>query len=259
MADEPLEASGQPEPAARPDWLESNFDTVEAQAQAYQQARMEMHRAHQEREQALQYAQQAAEALEAAAQEPDPEPGFHGFNPLVAQYQAAMESDDPQDQMAMQAFIASQIVDQKLNEFTSRQQQRQPDPGQDEYFAIMAENLARDKYEAAYGQPWEDIRADAAVFLATKPELVPEGITPMQAANQLVFAAEHVRGQRALTGQEQPGNQQPADMYRQRRIMAQGLQGAGTPPPSQDTDAERWERIKQAPVSSYNELRNQQQ
>src|SRR5579885_78961 len=102
-------ASGQPEGQdAKPDWLESNFTTVEAQAQAYAIARAEMGRAQAEANQMREYAaqleaerEQYAAELE-AAQQPQ-QPGYDNglSNPLLLQLRQAREMGDDQTELAL--------------------------------------------------------------------------------------------------------------------------------------------------------------
>lgn len=251
------------EGADRPDFLASNFDSIEAQARAYNEARTEMGRAHAERDQYRQYAaeleQRAAELEELAAQAQQPAEPELPFNPLAMQLQQAREMGDVNTEMALTAYMASQIADQKTaalrQELETARSQQGPNPVESEQYALWADYTAREKFDAKYGRgAWDDTKVDAAHLLAANPDLIPETLSPTQAADRLVFAAEYVQGQKLLAAPEQERNQILAQ--RQRRMLATSLTGSGTPPPTQETAEEAWSRIQNAPAGSYSELRN---
>ena len=254
MPDEPLEAQ-EPggEPAGRPAWLPDNFESPEELARSYGELRSRFTQETQARAEAEAYAAQLEETMQAPEPTADPYQAMGMQSPLIAQYQNAIESGDAQTQLAMTAYIANQIAEQKLAEQAAKQPQG-PDQSQVELFALFADQMARDSYETKYGESWDSVRTDAAELLQTMPDLVPDGLTATQAAQRLMFAAEHVRGNRTLTGQGAPDNQQPPARPNN-RLLSQTLHGAGTPPPATETDEDHWNAIKSAPVGSYSELR----
>lgn len=261
MADE--QPPGNQEGAdTRPDWLEGNFTSVEAQAKAYADARAEMHRqqarAQELEQQAAQWQDYAAE-LEAQSQQPQQQPQFgqdNMSNPLLLQLRQAREMGDDMTELALTAHIANTIAEQKINEFKAAAQGQQPqtDQTQTEMYAMWADNVARERYDAQYGHgAWDETRRDAAEFLAANPDLIPEDTPPSVAAQRLVMAAEYVQGRKFLTASEQERNQMVE--ARARRIQAGTLTPGGTPPPTQETAEEAWERIKNAPAGDYASLR----
>ncbi len=259
MAD-PQEAAGQPEGFDRPDWLEPNFTSVEAQAQSYAQARAEMSRAQNEARQAMEYAQSVEERLselEEISAQPQQQEHQLPFNPLVSEFQQAYENGDVERQLQIQAFMASQIADNKIAaalEQAKIGQQQAPDRANTEMYALWADQVARERFDTAYGQgEWDTVRRDAAEYLQANPDLIPENLSPTQAADRLVMAAEYVQGKKLLAAPEQERNQYA--QARQRRIMSQTLTSAGATPPTQETEAEAWARIQSAPAGSYSELR----
>lgn len=264
MADqEPLDNQ---EGADRPDWLEGNFTSVEAQAQAYAAARREMQqqqlRAQELEQQASQWQEYAAE-LEAAQQEQPQQPQYgEGMpNPLLLQLREAREMGDEQTELALTAYVANQIAEQKINErmaaLQGQQQNPQADQASTEMYALLADQNARERYDAEFGHgAWDDVKRDAAELLMANPDLMPETLSPMQAAERLVFAAKHVQGTRMLTATEQERNQQA--QARQQRLMAQTMRASGATPPTQETAEEAWARIQNAPAGDYASLRNSQ-
>ena len=250
---------------SRPDWLEGNFNSVEAQAQAYSNARAEMHRQQQRAQELEQYVtalEEEREQYAAQPQEPQqPEYQAPGLtNPLLLQLRQAREMGDDQTEMAITAYMASQIAEQKIAEAMKNQQpaQQQPDQVMNEFYAYQADALARDQFDRKYGQgEWDAVKADAAQWLATQaPEMIPETLSPSEAAQRIVWAAEYVQGQKLLAGSEEDRNQH-AQAQQQRRLLAQTSSGSGTPPPTVESDQERWDRIRSSPVGSYAELRGQ--
>lgn len=260
MSNPELEAT----PPDRPDWLDTRFTSVEDQARSYNEARAEMGRAQaraQEVEQAAQYYMERASELEAALEAQPQEQQIQddpaAFNPLVAQYEQAVENGDIRTQMALTAYMASQISDQKNEALKAELLQAvgQKDPVANEYYAMQAHDIAREAYDAKYGQgAWDVDKVEAAQWLATEaPERIPETLSPSQAAKEMIWAAEHVQGLKHLTADEQQRTQMAAQ--RQQRLMAQTARGSGTPPPAVETDEERWAQIANAPKDSYSSLR----
>lgn len=260
MAD-PAEPLGNQEDAVQaPDWLESNFTSVEAQAKAYADARAEMHRqqarAQELEQQASQWQEYAAE-LEAQSQQQQPVGADTSLsNPLLLQLRQAREMGDEQTELALTAYIANQIAEQKIQEkLGTFQGQQAPDQATIESHALWADYTAREKFDSQYGQgAWDEVKRPAAEFLAANPDLIPETLSPTQAADRLVMAAEYVQGKQYLAASEQERNQMT--QARQQRLMARTLTPGATPPPTQETAEEAWERIKNAPAGDYSQLRN---
>jgi hypothetical protein len=258
MSNPELEAEAQP---GRPDWLLPNFQSVEEQARSYAESRAEMGRAQaraNEVEQAAQYYMERNAELEdmVAQQEQAPQPlqDSPEFNPLVAQYEQAVENGDVRTQLALTAYVASQIADQKVA--AAKPTEQPENPVMNEFYALQADTLAREKYDARYGQgEWDVNKMDAAQWLATEaPEMLPETLSPTEAANRLVWAAEYVQGRKMLTADEQQRNQMT--QARQQRLMAQTARGSGTPPPTVETDEERWNAIANSGQRDYNAIRS---
>jgi hypothetical protein len=157
--------------------------------------------------------------------------------------------------LAITAYVASQIADQKVAGAQEQLTAKPDSPVMNEFYALQADTLAREKYDSRYGPgEWDANKQEAAQWLATEaPEMIPETLSPTEAANRLVWAAEYVQGRKHLTADEQQRTQMA--VQRQQRLMAQTARGSGTPPPAVESDQERWDAIKSSPVGSYGELR----
>ncbi len=262
MAD-PLEAAQQPESATeRPDWLEPNFTSVEAQAQSYAAARAEMARAQNEAREWQEYAAQVEAEREEAltAQQTAATPQLP-FNPLTSEYQQAVETGDYERQLQIQAFMASQLADSRAQAAVQAAMQNLPNRSgigsgaEIELHAFTADKLANEAYDRKYGPgAWEEDKLDAANFLAANPDLIPEHITASQASQRLVMAAEYTRGQKYLTASDEERNQMAQS--RQQRMLARTQTATGASPPTTPSAAEAWAEIANAPVGSYAELMN---
>lgn len=260
MPDEPQEATGQPQ--ERPAWLPDKFENEEAFARSYRELESRLTQEAQARSEAERYAEELAQQqaeLEMQQQQVAPQ---LPFNPFVAQLEQAREMGDTQAEFLLNAYVTSNLIDQRLEEklknFAPQQQAQQADPTANELYGFTAETLARERFENQYGIPWQEIRDEAGEWLRARPGLLPENLPVTGAADALYDAAETVLNARiargTLTGQEQADNQQT--IQRQNRMLSQTMRGAGQPPPAVDEAEAKWEAIKNAPTGSYASLRN---
>lgn len=259
MAD-PLEAAQEQSVTERPDWLESNFTDVEAQARSYSSARAEMGRAQNEAQEWREYAAQLEAERDAALEaQQQPQSPALPFNPLVSEYENAQAMGDTQRQLEIMTFMASQIADSRAQNAVQQAMQNLPprsglaQDAETELHAFTADRLAHEAYDAKHGQgAWDEDKLDAANYLAANPDLIPEHFTARQAADRLIMAAEYTRGQRYLTASDEQRNQM--EISRQQRMLARTQSATGATPPTTPSAQEAWQAIADAPAGSYAEL-----
>jgi hypothetical protein len=238
---EPLEAQ---EPVVddseRPAWLPSKFKDEQAFAESYTALERRLEGLARDKDEAEAYAQAMAEQLEAqeqAYQQPTPD---YESNPLVSQWEQAAEMGDSRTQLALAAFVASQIADQKI----AAAQPQQP-PGLDEaqagVFARVVDQDVQATYEAKYNEPWSDMRQTVGDFLANNQHWLVGVQTPDQAVERIAQAADFVRSQTDRS--EQTGN--PSRANAQQKYLGQTLQGHGArAQAAKDAASELVERMK---------------
>jgi hypothetical protein len=221
-----------PEPVAeapeqdRPDWLPSNFRDERAFADSYKELERKLEGLARDKEEAEQYAQAMAEQLELASQQQAPQqPTEFDHNPLVSQWEQAVEMGDVRTQLALTAYVASQIADQKLAE-ASQQVDPQVSVARDAQAGIFARVVDQDvqaAYEEKYNEPWANVRGSVGDFLNDNQHWLEGVQTPDEAVKRIAQAADFVRSQGSA--QEQAGNPQRATA--QQKYLGQTLQGHG--------------------------------
>ena len=244
---EALEESGQPQDQpSRPEYLMDNFATVEDQARAYREARLEMQAAHRDRAQQEQLLMQMAGELEARTAQAVQASG----DPLLDRYSEAVEEGDAQTMLAIHAYVAEQAA----AKHAAQAQRQQMGPDQVGMFAAMVEQQARQRF--GDDQLWEDLKPEIGQLILERPYLLPNTGDPNTATDAMLFLADIARQRKTgapSTGQPPPQEsvlphlrEAGLDEYHAKRL-AQSMHGAGVRPSApQDDDTSYWDRVKGA-------------
>jgi hypothetical protein len=239
---EPIEAVVEEE--QRPTWLPSKFKDESQFVESYGELERKLEGLVRDKEEAEQYAQAMAEQLEYSEQNRQQQyyPQDVENNPLVAQWEQALEMGDARTQLALAAYVASQIADQKI----AAAQQPTDQSSAAEYaqagvFARVVEQDVQAAYEGRYNEPWEEMRARTGDFLAENPHWLQGVQTPDEAVQRISQAADFVRMQ-SDRPQEQAGNPQRSNAQ---KYLGQTLQGHGARTQvAQDAASELVERMR---------------
>jgi hypothetical protein len=242
---EPIEPREPEAPAQgeRPAWLPSKFADERQFAESYTELERKLEGYARDKEEAEAYAQAMAEQLEYQQEQQQAQAmPQQQQNPLVSQWEQAAMMDDAQTQLALTAFVASQIADQKI----AAAQPQQPagiDEAQAGVFARVVDQDVRAAYEAKYNEPWSELRQNVGDFLASNQHWLADVQTPDQAVERIAQAADFVRSQMDRSP-EQTGN--PSRANAQQKYLGQTLQGHGVrAQAAKDAASELVERMKQ--------------
>jgi|SRR5215831_29068 len=221
-----------PEPLAppeddRPDWLPQKFRDERAFVDSYTEMERKLEGLVRDKEEAEAYAQAMAEQLEYQEQNPQQQqyyPQDVENNPLVTQWEQALEMGDARTQLALAAYVASQIADQKIAAASQpTDQSSAAEHAQAGVFARVVDQDVQAAYEEKYNEPWGDMRGRVGDFLAENTHWL-EGIsTPDEAVHRINQAADFVRTQ--TDRPEQAGN--PPRANAQQKYLGQTLTGHG--------------------------------
>jgi hypothetical protein len=235
---EPLEEVTQaPE---RPSWLPSNFRDEQAFAESYKELERKLEGLVRDKEEAEEYARAMAEQME-YAQQTEQAPAIDD-NPLISQWEQAVEMGDIRTQLALTAYVASQIADQKIAAAQAPSEQDSiAAQAQAGVFARVVDQDVQAAYEGKYNEPWDQIRGKVGDFLNDNPHWL-EGVADAdQAVYRISQAADFVRTQGDRP--EQAGN--PPRTSAQQKYLGQTLQGHGArTQASKDAASELAERMR---------------
>lgn len=224
----------------RPAWLPSKFKDEQAFAESYGELERRFYELSREKQEAEEYAAAMAEQLQ-YHEEAQQQPQEPALNPLAAQMQQAWENGDFNSMLALQAYMANQIAEEKVKAI--QQSQPQEDPVQQELWAHYTDSVAKEAFEKKYGESWDTIKQDVGQYIQSHMYLLNGAETPAQAASRLVEAADYVR---ATRGVDQGAVGNPAANVNQGKFLGQTLTGHGARTQSaQDAAADLKERMAQ--------------
>lgn len=250
MADEqktPEQIAAEAAPPERPEWLPDQFKTGEDLAKSYDESRREMDRLRSELDNERKQFTEALQRLE--SQPPVQQQAYNPTqDPLIAEYGQAIESGDYARAVMIQAAISQQataaVLDQKLDALKPAL------TAQDEAQRDVAFRLAEERVAAKFGERWTgELQPQVYQMLRDRPHWVPQAATVDGYASVLEEAASIIESGRIVA------EQRAAEADRQAKLAAQGITGQGARPQiTADEAVAEWEKIKNAPVSSYQNL-----
>lgn len=231
---EPVLEIPEPEPSAteedaRPEWLDSKFESVEAQAKAYHDAQRAMSQSVERQRQTEQRLEELAAQINA---QPEPQPQQQGFgqDALMQHYQEALENGDAFSLMGINAYLAQQSAEQVFKDRLAEFEQRLPQQNDDQnaqLFAVLVEQQAA----ARYGDDWDNLKLEVGEELARRPYLLPDNGDLGETVDALSLVADAVRARRGATAQSAA-----QDAGRQAKLMAQGVSGSAGRPDTQQVN-----------------------
>lgn len=237
MADtDPDLVEGQDNPE-RPEWLPENFKSPEDLAKSYAESQRKITELAQEKrglEESIGQLSQQFEEFTANQNRPDP-------NQVYSQWQDLYE----QDPIGTMASIAQATAQQILQQ----QQAQTTQPGvSPDVVAFIADQTMAQQFE-----DWGSYKEKAGELIAQNPLFQRDELwsSPQTAAKALESAYRMAKAEDVLSGNEIV-QQQAADT-RAMKLGAQSAVGASGRPPAPQSDAEEWNRIKNAAPKRYYE------
>lgn len=243
-----IEAEGE---AERPEWLPDKFKAPEEMARSYTEAEQrilqlqnEVNRQREEFSEAISSIQEMGQQAP-PAQRYDPQQ-----DPLLAQYQQAVDAGDAQAMLAINLELNRQIARQEAQQIAQEigpRVSRSNDASRDNAITLATERVARN-YE-----DWDALAPQIGEFLQARPHWIPEEANVDQFERVLTEAANVITASKIVT------QQQADERDRQAKIAAQGLQGTGSRQISQEEGAREWDRIKNVNLGGYASIMGRKQ
>jgi hypothetical protein len=234
----------------RPEWLPDKFESPEALARSYSEAEQrlvqlqdEVNRQREEFTEALNNIGEIS-AQQAPVQQYNPQQ-----DPLLAQYQSAVDNGDAQAMLAIQLELNRQIARQEAQNVAHEigpRLQRGQEADREAAITLATERVARNYND------WDELAPQIGEFLQARPHWIPEEASVDQFERVLVEAANMITANRIVT------QQQRDDRARQEKIAAQGLQGSGSRAMSPEEGEAEWNRIKSADLGGYASIMGRQ-
>lgn len=239
-----------PEDAQRPDWLPENFTSPEALVTSYNEAQNKI------REQGTrlnaveqnfaelssQFEQSQQQAAQPAQQQYDP-----NSDPLLAQFETAMENGDYRTVAAIQQHWTQQTAIH-----TAQQLAQQNRPAEGTVTPDVAAFIADKNLEATYPD-WNEVKSQVGDIIRENPLFDRDELwsNPARATHALTEAYKLAKANEALSGNaDQPDM---AQLQRTMKLNAQTAVGAGGRPEQIPDDKAAWDRIMAARSKPYYE------
>lgn len=217
----------------RPDWLPSNFKSPEDLAQSYREAQANLTRTRQE----LSEVKDQVGQILATQQETQ---RATEYGTIEAQLLDAVESGDPQAQLAAMAWIAQQAAQQ----YAPQQTDQSPNT---EVLAFAAEQQMAQKY-----QDWNEIKLDIASLVSEDPDLLPvDPNTPLATVVQRLDRVYKIAKANKVLSQTEQVVQAEEAQNRLIKQQAQTITGASQTPATTDPESEYWASVKNTAPGNY--------
>lgn len=229
--------------AERPEWLPEKFNSPEEMARSYSEAEQrlvalqgEVDRQREEFSQALANINEIPrEAPQQTYQDPSQ-------NPLIQQFQMAVDNGDAQAMLAIQLELNRQITAQevaRVQQELGGRVERASDVDREMAITMATERVARN-YE-----DWDTLAPQIGEFLQARPHWIPEQASVESFERVLVEAAQIIQAEKIVAERDRE------EHSRQEKIAAQGLTGTGSRAIPPEEAAAEWDRIKSIDLGGY--------
>jgi hypothetical protein len=237
-----------PEGGERPDFLLEKFETSEDQAKAYAEAEREMSRM---REEISREREQFASALQnLEAMRPDEQtyqqpqqPAYNQDNdPLLQQYQQALDMGDARALLAINLELNRQMTQQAVQEgmkdLNGRVEKNQ-EVDREVAITLATERIARQH------EDWEELAPEVGRLLQQNSEWIPSSPSVDAYEKAIGQAARVIKADRILAAQER------GETVRQQKIASQGLTGESARVQAQEELNKEWDQVRNAKLTGY--------
>ena len=228
--------------AERPEWLPDKFTSPEELARSYSEAEQRLVQLQSEVDRQRNEFSEAITNLQGIQQE-QPQPRYDpGQDPLLQQYQMAVDNGDAQAMLAIQLELNRQIARQEAQQIAQEigpQMSRVQNNDREQAITIATERVARNF------DNWDELAPQIGEFLQARPHWIPEEASVDGFERVLVEAANTIEANKmiqARTAEERSRNE---------KIAAQGLQGSGSRQLTPEEGQAEWERIKNIDLGGY--------
>jgi len=234
----------------RPEWLLEKFESPEAQAQAYAEAEREMGRMREEMARDRDQFQNALQSLQELRVEeermptsqPLPQTYAPENDPLLQQYQQALDMGDARALLAINLELNRQMTQQAIQEGMkdlSGRVERSADVDREMAVTMATERVARQHDD------WEEIAPEVGRLLQQNSEWIPTNSSVEAYERAIGQAARVVKAERVLSAQ------QSEERVRAEKIASQGLTGGSARLLSPEESQKEWEAVKNAKLTGY--------
>jgi hypothetical protein len=234
----------------RPEFLLEKFETAEDQAKAYAEAEREMSRMREEMQRdrdQFTAALQNLEELRPQEQQPYQQPAQQqpydpNADPLMQQYQQALDMGDARALLAINMELNRQMTQQVVQEsMKSLNSQVEQGQGTDREVAITlaTERIARQH------EDWEEIAPDVGRLLQQNTEWIPSVASIDAYEKAIGQAARVVKAEKILA------DNQRQETVRQQKINTQGLTGDSARVLSPEETQREWDTVRNAKLTGY--------
>lgn len=236
------------ESAERPDYLLDKFTSESEQARAYAEAEKEMNRMREEMERDRNQFAQALENMQSLAEPPAPTPQQYNpeHDPLLVQYQSALDQGDARSLLAINLELQRQMTQQAiqeslregLKEFSGKLDKSQ-EVDREVALTLATERVAK-KYE-----DWDELAPQVGSLLQQNSEWIPTQASVEGYEKAISQAARIVAAEKILA------DNQRQEANRQAKLAAQGLTGDSSRQMTPEQQAVEWDKIKSINLGGY--------
>jgi len=238
-----------PEGGERPDFLLEKFETPEDQARAYAEAEKEMSRMREEMSREREQFTQALQNLESlrpeeqSYQQPQQQQPYNPENdPLLTQYQTALDMGDARALLAINLELNRQMTQQAIQEGMkdlSGRVEKNQEVDREVAITLATERIARQH------EDWEELAPDVGRLLQQNAEWIPSTSSIEAYEKAIGQAARVVKADRILAEQQRGEN------VRQQKIQTQGLVGGSARVLSPEEAQAEWDTVRNAKLTGY--------
>lgn len=232
----------------RPDFLLEKFETPEDQARAYAEAEKEMSRMRAEMDREREQFTSALQNLESLRpdeyqQQAPPQQNYNPDNdPLLAQYQQALDMGDARALLAINLELNRQMTQQAIDEgmkgLNTKVEQNQ-NVDREVAITLATERVARQHPD------WEEIAPDVGRLLQQNSEWIPTNSSIDSYEKAIGQAARVVRAEKILAENDR------TQQVRQQKLATQGLTGDSARVASPEEMTKEWDAVKNARLTGY--------
>jgi len=229
----------------RPEWLPDKFRSPEDMARSYSEAEQRLVSLQSQLDQERQQFSSALQNMEQMREQENQPRWDPNTDPMIQNFQRAVDEGDAQAMLAMQLELNRQITRQELQEFAQQfnpQMQQNQEAEREMAITMATERVARN-YE-----DWETLAPRIGEFLQARPHWIPDNSSVEGFERALNEAASVIIAQDTVSRRGQEESDRLA------KLQQQGLTGQGAQVRNPEQDKAEWERIKSIPLGGYAEL-----
>lgn len=237
-------------PEERPDFLLEKFESPEDQAKAYAEAEREMSRMREEMARERDQFAAALQNIESLRTPEDPpqqqqfqqQPYAPENDPLLQQYQQALDMGDARALLAINLELNRQMTQQAIQEGMkdlSGRVEKSQDVDREVAITLATERVARQH------EDWEELAPEVGRLLQQNVEWIPSTSSIEAYEKAIGQAARVVRAERILADNTRN------ESVRQQKISSQGLTGDSARTFSPEEQQKEWDLVRNAKLTGY--------